>query len=265
MPASIFSWRRPNIAGFVTMLLACVTVSCTIEPASELVPSPIIVERMSPEPGARGVARNQEISFWFSAPIDPGSIGSRAIDVTSAGVRQGGTIHYDPIERRLTYSPNGRYRVNLTYDAVLSEELRGLRRGEPVEAEPLTFETSDETETITEAFAPDYVREIEPILGENCGFSGCHASPNPSESLDLSSVRGLRATGLGSESSGWASWAIIDPGSAAWSYIIYKLIGEQSVRGDTMPPWGSLPNTDIETIAEWIDDGAKVDAEGDAP
>jgi hypothetical protein len=257
--------RRQTLFGLLVAICSGSLLGCTLEPLLDVSLPSITIERSSPAQGESDVARNQEISFWFSSPLDPGSIGLRAIDVTSAGIRQGGIITYDPLEQRLTYRPSGLYRYQLTYDAVLSESLRGLRQGELVEPVIVTFTTGESTIGAEEILGPDYHRDVAPIFARSCSSAGCHGAATPANGLNLSNAMGIQATALGNESTGWPGWARIDPGAAEWSYLVYKIIGESSLRGSSMPPGESLTSEEMRTVAQWIDDGAKVDPASEAP
>jgi hypothetical protein len=239
--------------------------ACTLEPSSETTREAIGVTATEPELYELGVARDAQVSFWLSAPLDPASLGDMPVDLTSNEVRQGGHVRYDPIERRLTFTPRGPFRRDLAYDAVLAETLRGLRRGEPVEPITLTFVTGLDEAGREDPVAATFDDDVLPIFERSCASSSCHGPPTNASSLDLSDSGASLSSLLGVRSYGWVGWVRVDPGSTAWSYLIYKLIGEESIRGEAMPPGSPLPIEEIEAIASWIDGGAKVDAATDGP
>lgn len=243
------------------MALLAGSVACTVERADITPVSFLDIESTIPAHLDDDVARNAPVSFFFSEPIDPGSIGSTPIVVTSQGVRQGGAYAYDPLERRLTYTPRGRYRASLAYDASLEENIRGLRSGSPAPPTTVTFITSTEELDSEDPTPVDFELDVLPLFRRSCAFSACHAPPGVLASVDLSDQAGIEGTTIASSSHGWPGWILIDPGSAAWSYLVYKIIGEESVRGDPMPPGSPLPLSELETLIRWIDEGAKVDHE----
>jgi hypothetical protein len=237
---------------------------CTIGPALEQDPEAVAVTATEPGQYELDVARDATISFWFSRPLDPASFGAAAIDVTSHEVRQGGTIRYDPIDRRLSFVPRGTYRRDLAYDAVLTEALRGLRRGEPVAPTTLTFMTGLHEDGREEVETASFETDVLPLFQRSCVSSACHGPPRNAASIDLSSAYTAATSLIDVRSAGWAGWPRVSPGSAAWSYLVYKILGEESVRGEAMPPGDPLPLAELQAVASWIDGGAKVDgASGD--
>ena len=93
---------------------------------------------------------------------------------------------------------------------------------------------------ITFVFSVDYETEIQPIWNANCG--GCHTS-NSQGGLNLSNYENLMSSG-----------AVI-PGDHMNSSLYDRITRPESAQGD-MPPAGSLSDSDIALIAEWIDEGA---------
>lgn len=246
-------------------VLAC-TVACTIESADLSVAAPVEIIDTLPVHLESDVYRDAPVSFWFSEPLDPGSIDSTPISVTSQQVRQGGSFRYDPLERRLTYTPRGLYRSELAYDATLDETIRSLRTGALVEPTTITFITSSLEQDIGDPLEPvDFESEVLPLFQRSCAFSGCHAPPEAASSIDLSSTAGVSSSTIAASCRGWPGWLVVDPWSAAWSYLVYKLIDEETIRGNTMPPGVALPPSEIETISRWIDLGAKVDRDSLEP
>ncbi len=99
----------------------------------------------------------------------------------------------------------------------------------------------------------DFRRDVQPILRGRC--VGCHGPDQQWSGLRLDrradAMRGGSQTDIG-------------PGNAEGSRLYQKLIGTRF--GVQMPPAGPLPETEIETIKQWIDEGAEWpdDAAGDA-
>lgn len=240
--------------------IAVWVVACTVEAPPAPAASPRVIAT-SPVQGQTDVARNGAVSFWFDLPLDPASIGSQAVDVTSREVRQGGVIHYDPIQRRLDFAPQGIYRQGLAYDAIIEHErLRSLRDGRPVEPATVTFVTGhDVVDRPVEPIA-SFEDEVLPLFAARCAFDGCHGGSRPAIGLDLSSARAASATAIAHRTtSGWPGWPVIDAGSSAWSYLIYKVIDEESIIGRRMPVGRPLEVAEIALLSRWIDQGANVD------
>ncbi len=258
--------RRPPALCVALMLISTAPVaSCTLEAPEFTAIGEVEVISTSPISFATDVPRDGDLSFVFSRPLDPGSLGSLPIDVTSLDVRQGGVVTYDPIGRRLTFRPRGLLRQSLAYDVVLDDVLRGLRHGAPVNRVTLTVVTGTRELDEDQPEPPTYEQDVSPILSGHCGLAGCHRPPGPAAALDLSTPQGVTATAIGTIGGGWPGWARIDPESAPWSYLIYKLLDEETIRGDSMPPGAVLSLEELYIIARWIDAGARVDLGPDGP
>jgi hypothetical protein len=119
-------------------------------------------------------------------------------------------------------------------------------------------EADDETTGDEDGDPLSYTADIQPIWDTNC-LTACHEADGVAFStLDLSgdsydnvvNAAALQAPGLN----------LIEPGSAAESYLVAKLRGTQVEAGglgDTMPSGaGALSQATIATIEEWIDAGA---------
>ena len=95
--------------------------------------------------------------------------------------------------------------------------------------------------------------DVQPILTQSCATSGCHLAPNPSAGLDLSAGEAYGNL-VGVAASGNPSLMRVAAGSAEDSFLYLKLLGQGT---SIMPPGGSLPEEQIETIRAWIDAGAE--------
>ena len=95
-----------------------------------------------------------------------------------------------------------------------------------------------------------FIHEVAPILKEKC--FGCHGAKNPKGKLDMTKYASFRKGGTKDDP--------IMPGNADDSYIMTLLTATGKKR---MPPPDSgaaLPKDQIELIAHWIGQGAKLDA-----
>ena len=86
----------------------------------------------------------------------------------------------------------------------------------------------------------DYQTQIQPIFDNNCG--GCHLS-NSAGGLNLSNYNNTMSSG-----------AVVS-GDAENSSLYDRITRAESEPGD-MPPSGSLSQSDIDLIAQWINEGA---------
>ena len=159
----------------------------------------------------------------------------------------------------------------------------------------------------TVAHTADFCKDVLPVFQESCGTASCHGGSLPAVGLSLDSADALAATAIGRTSEEanvgavasppdspgvvfGVDMAIIEPGAAADSWLMYKLllagaapgapptapatfdvswkpIGEDAlgtlselVPGSGMPfaPGPALTLQQIETIGFWIDQGAPV-------
>lgn len=93
----------------------------------------------------------------------------------------------------------------------------------------------------------------EVILKPNCATAGCHSNPNPQADLDLSSVD-KAYSGLVNVASYYDPAEMrVKPGASSESRLI-KLL--RRTAEPVMPPGISLESSYIDSIANWIDNGA---------
>ena len=93
----------------------------------------------------------------------------------------------------------------------------------------------------TLAVAVDYETEIQPIFNSNCG--GCHTS-NSQGGLNLLNYENLMSSGT------------VVPGSALQSSLYDRITRPNSSAGDMPPGNSSLNQSEIDLIAQWINEGA---------
>jgi hypothetical protein len=102
----------------------------------------------------------------------------------------------------------------------------------------------------------DFASQIQPILDNNCAFSGCHASDTGSGGLVLEAGQSYGNL-VNVESSEVAPDKRVVPGNSGASYIIEKLTRLAPRQGERMPLGANpLPESEIALIRTWIDEGA---------
>ena len=79
-----------------------------------------------------------------------------------------------------------------------------------------------------------FASTVKPIIDQNCAYAGCHAGTSPAAGLALESYAQIKV--------------IADNGK-----LVNRLIG---VNGNVMPPAGKLPPCEIQTITDWVLQGA---------
>lgn len=84
--------------------------------------------------------------------------------------------------------------------------------------------------------------------------SGCHGGGAPSAGLNLEAANSY-ANLVGIASTQEAGTQRVNPGNPNASYLIAKLEGTAAT-GTVMPPSGMIPQADIDSVRQWITDGA---------
>lgn len=103
---------------------------------------------------------------------------------------------------------------------------------------------------------PSFNTDILPLFERSCG-SGCHTAGAKSGGLSLDA--GYAAL-VAKPASGAPSYNLIEPGDPYASYIWLKVEGSFAEVGGTgapMPLGASLPDSDRQTLLNWIEQGAK--------
>ena len=102
----------------------------------------------------------------------------------------------------------------------------------------------------------DFARDVQPIFRQNC--YGCHGPRQQNNNLRLDRRRDAMRGG---------TIPVIGPGNSEASHLYLRLVGRDTLPGQTMPPTGSLTPQQLATIKTWIDQGAEWPdaASGDAP
>jgi ankyrin repeat protein len=92
----------------------------------------------------------------------------------------------------------------------------------------------------------DFVRDVQPIFRQNC--YGCHGPTQQNNNLRLDRRHDAMRGG---------TIAVIGPGNSEASHLYLRLIGKDTIPGQTMPPTAPLHSEQIAKIKAWIDQGAE--------
>ncbi len=103
-------------------------------------------------------------------------------------------------------------------------------------------------------FGPNFSEIQAAVFTPSCATSTCHAGGTPAAGLNLDSAASYTML-VGVQSSQDPGFMRVEPGDPDNSYLVQKLEGTAS-GGGSMPPSGALPQADIDTIRQWIFDGA---------
>ncbi len=92
------------------------------------------------------------------------------------------------------------------------------------------------------------------VFTPSCATANCHSGSNPPESLNLEAANSYALlVGIASQQDNGIQR--VNPGNPALSYLVQKLEGTAATGGQ-MPPTGALGQSVIDTIRQWISDGA---------
>jgi hypothetical protein len=97
---------------------------------------------------------------------------------------------------------------------------------------------------------------VQPIFTANCATMGCHTGVMPAEGLHLGAGKSYAKLVNVTATECTDGRKRVLPGSPDQSYLMDKLQGIDLCFGTKMPKTGSVSSTDLETIANWICEGA---------
>lgn len=95
--------------------------------------------------------------------------------------------------------------------------------------------------------------DVPALLAQKCGTSGCHASENPSNGLDLASADPMGR--LSGKSAQGGSGLLIDPSSPDQS-VLYTKLAESPPFGGRMPPGAPFDDATAACILSFLEDGS---------
>ncbi len=96
------------------------------------------------------------------------------------------------------------------------------------------------------------------VFTPTCASSSCHGGGAPAAGLNLTDGASYAAlVGITSPQEG--SLQLVNPNNPDVSYLIQKMEGAAGIAGQVMPQSGPIAQTSIDTIRQWITDGAMDD------
>ena len=110
---------------------------------------------------------------------------------------------------------------------------------------------SDSESELTEAT----LAQVSEIFSVSCALSGCHSGAWPAAGLSLEGDFATRIVGVASGQR--PDFKLVNPGNPDSSYLLIKVRGNDEIVSQQMPPGGTLPAEQVETIRVWIASGAK--------
>lgn len=101
-----------------------------------------------------------------------------------------------------------------------------------------------------------FASQVQPIFTANCAVSGCHAGSSPQQGMDLSSGKAYSNI-VNVRSIEISTYYRVNPSHSDSSFLYFKVSGN-SIAGAQMPyQRAALSAADVQTIKDWIDQGAK--------
>ncbi|MEM9073868.1 MAG: hypothetical protein AAGE52_35580 [Myxococcota bacterium] len=177
------------------------------------------------------------------------------------------SVRYDPVRGEAIAVPTS----TLVEGVVYRLQAEGFRDLDGIEAEParIEFVTGANADGTYEVGTTSW-EDVREFFSTRCASAGCHTGEAPPLGLDFSSAEGVERTALGTIAvqtggreefpiRGLRGFPIVDViaggGRPSTSYLIYKMLGDEHIQGDPMPPEGA-DLREIELVADWILAGA---------
>lgn len=101
-----------------------------------------------------------------------------------------------------------------------------------------------------------FSNQVQPIFSASCAIPGCHLGTSAQQGMDLSSGNAYNNI-VNVKSIEVPSFYRVKPSSSDSSYLYMKITGASGISGVQMPKTGSISQSQIQTIKDWIDQGAK--------
>lgn len=261
------------------VVIAALALGCDLPPEPPLADGPRVVAS-DPQAGDQEVDRAVTLRVFFDRPLLPRDVHRGTVSVRSGERSAYLAARFDPIDRVIVIENLGEPLDPSVVWRVRVEGVRDLDRRAMREPWEIAFRTGDDATGEPEPPPPRFA-DVSPILSERCAERGCHGGDAPALGLDLSSPEGVRRTAIGvpaeqarvgvQDDRAWhgsstlSGLARVDVaggvGRPAFSYLVYKLLGDPHALGDRMPPSdrGPLADAELRLLARWILVGAPTD------
>jgi hypothetical protein len=225
-------------------------------------------ETWSPLPNSAGAPIDTTIRIAFSDYPDPETLGLASLILTTGVYYYPGAYSVDLVNRTVVFQPASTLRPDIGYTVTVLPGLRSLS-GCGAAYQQRNFATGG-TAAMTATAPPVVFADVRPIFAARCGGARCHrqdeGAPDscvaaPAEGLSLCDADAIRAL-VGVPSRQVSRLALVRPNDSSRSYLLRKLLPgpggpAPGALGHRDPPEAPLPDTEIEMIARWIDDGAR--------
>lgn len=255
-------------------LLGC--VACDLESADSWRAGEWSIES-EPRDGEQRVVRDRALRVKLDRRVLPRSVRPANVRLRSGSYAPPIELRYELLTREIVlgFAAGERLQAHTTYGLEV-DGLIDLDGFEQPKTWSILFRTGDDLDDETPPRPADRADAALALLSERCASAGCHAAASPAAALDLSSADGVERTALrtsrqlelgslGDQGASGVLWVpatrIVDVvagiGEPASSYLMYKVLGDDHIIGDPMPPTGPLLSAeDLELLARWIRRGA---------
>lgn len=262
-----------------TVVLAALALGCDIPPELPAADGPRVVAS-DPQAGDQGVDRAVTIRVFVDRPLLPRDVHRGTVSVRSGERSAYVAPYFDPIDGAIVIANLGEPLDPSVVWRARVEGVRDLDRHAMAEPWEAAFRTGEQADGEVPPPPPRFA-DVAPILSGRCAERGCHGGDAPALGLDLSSAEAARRTAIGvpaeqarTGAQGDRAWhgsstltglARVDVvggvGRPAFSYLVYKVIGDPHTIGDRMPPSDRAPldAAELRLLSRWILAGAPTD------
>lgn len=260
---------RARLSAGVTCLILSLLVSCAppkevdyAEPDAGPDPNAPVPVAVDPAEGDEGVNRYKVFRITFDQHLNSRSLRQGRITLRSGEAASRWLVsYYNPVHKHLVTWPAGPMLPECTWVLSLERGIEGLNGASVYPVELAWFRTGKEATVETPFKIRSFDGEVAPIFDTHCVT--CHGGIGEAiAGLKLDNAENIKETALNEPAAGWPDWTLIEPTRPGQSYLLYKVVGDENLPGQTMPRSlgdetpTSLTTEEKEIIAEWIAGGA---------
>jgi len=268
---------------FLPAIFSLISILGCEYPSSSALESNQWVISSRPKAGASELPRYGPVYFKLDRRILPHSLSSTAVALRSGAASARFRPLFEPVENKILFELYERYPLEPSVTYLLEvHDLEDLDGSLQPEKYRVFFGTGTERGSKPSFTRVDW-EEIEPIFSSRCAVAGCHGGDVPILGLNFTSPETVERTAvrvgssqLGSElisaegargGHSLAGLSIIEAqwqgGQPAASYLMYKVLADEHILGDAMPPSDSeispLSRAELKALSYWIIAGARLE------
>jgi hypothetical protein len=232
--------------------------------------------KLSTVPAAADSALDRQARIILQADrmLLPNSVNRSAVALRSGAVAPWVDLRLEPQLRQVWITWRGALESQTVYELSVTglTDLDGITQPKPYR-EFFATGTQAGTRVTDPTIDP---QQVLTLLRQRCARAGCHDDAHVSSKLNLGSPDGIESTARNRACALFVDTgrppprgslysaaplildANVNHGDPARSYLVYKLLGDEHILGDPMPPAGEagLENSEIQLIIDWIRAGA---------